>query len=200
MPYIGEDLVLCCSFILRCTLHLSRVSHSASGQASGQEGEPRVQVDGVYQLYRSNLSKFFLKRDSPVPFGVFSRALVYPWPDAGFLLEPLIEYAFGPTILKNRKLQAVQLLTALFRNSTALSALGQPLLTKRLHSLLQCSQRVITTQKRNFPLGAFVVVVPPLFLFFVSGSIRYRVDRSPKVLVESSSSGGSLSVQSCWEC
>ncbi|XP_057372499.1 myb-binding protein 1A-like protein [Daphnia carinata] len=141
MPYISEDIVQCCSFILRCTLHLSRVNDSTNGQKKSKE--PHVQVDGVYQLYRSNLSKFFLKRDSPVPFGVFSRALVYPWPDAGFLLEPLIEYAFGPAILKNRKLQAVQLLTALFRNSTALSALGQPLLTKRLHSLLQCSQRVV---------------------------------------------------------
>lgn len=121
-----------------------------AGLANGKEGQ--VEVDGVYQLYRSNLSKFFLKRDSPVPLGVFSRALVYPWPDAGLLLEPLIEYAFGPTILKNRKLQAVQLLTALFRNSTALSAVGQPLLTKRLHSLLQCSQRVIT-QKRKLLAG-----------------------------------------------
>lgn len=142
MPYISEDLVQCCSFILRCTLHLSRVNDSTSGQK--KQKEPQVEVDGVYQLYRSNLSKFFLKRDSHVPFGVFSRALVFPWPDAGFLLESLIEYAFGPTILKNRKLLAVQLLTALFRNSTAVSAIGEPLLTKRLHSLLQCSQRVIT--------------------------------------------------------
>lgn len=173
MPYIGEDLVLCCSFILRCTLHLTRVrSNSAAGQE--KEKEPGVEVDGVYQLYRSNLSKFFLKRDSPVPFGVFSRALVYPWPDAGFLLEPLIEYAFGPAILKNRKLQAVQLLTALFRNSTALSALGQPLLTKRLHSLLQCSQRVIT-QKRSF---LSLSLCPPSCLFCVSGSIRIGVNRS----------------------
>ncbi|KAK4004573.1 hypothetical protein OUZ56_006306 [Daphnia magna] len=141
MPYISEDLVQCCSFILRCTLHLSRVNDSTSGQK--KQKEPQVEVDGVYQLYRSNLSKFFLKRDSHVPFGVFSRALVFPWPDAGFLLESLIEYAFGPTILKNRKLLAVQLLTALFRNSTAVSAIGEPLLTKRLHSLLQCSQRVV---------------------------------------------------------
>ncbi|XP_045035589.1 myb-binding protein 1A-like protein [Daphnia magna] len=141
MPYISEDLVQCCSFILRCTLHLSRVNDSTSGQK--KQKEPHVEVDGVYQLYRSNLSKFFLKRDSHVPFGVFSRALVFPWPDAGFLLESLIEYAFGPTILKNRKLLAVQLLTALFRNSTAVSAIGEPLLTKRLHSLLQCSQRVV---------------------------------------------------------
>uniref|UniRef100_A0A0P6EY25 Myb-binding protein 1A n=1 Tax=Daphnia magna TaxID=35525 RepID=A0A0P6EY25_9CRUS len=141
MPYISEDLVQCCSFILRCTLHLSRVNDSTSGQK--MQKEPHVEVDGVYQLYRSNLSKFFLKRDSHVPFGVFSRALVFPWPDAGFLLESLIEYAFGPTILKNRKLLAVQLLTALFRNSTAVSAIGEPLLTKRLHSLLQCSQRVV---------------------------------------------------------
>lgn len=144
MPYISEDLVQCCSFVLRCTLHLTRVSDSAAGLTNGKGKDGHVEVDGVYQLYRSNLSKFFLKRDSPVPFGVFSRALVYPWPDAGFLMESLIEYAFGPTILKNRKLLAVQLLTALFRNSTALSAMGQPLLTKRLHSLLQSSQRVIT--------------------------------------------------------
>lgn len=150
MPYISEDLVLCCSFILRCTLHLSRASQNV-GQTNGQHDEnAHVEVEGVYELYRSNLSKYFLKRDSPVPFGVFSRALVYPWPDAGFLLEPLIEYAFSPTILKNRKLQAVQLLAALFRNSTALSAIGQPLLTKQLHSLFQSSQRVIT-QKGNFP-------------------------------------------------
>lgn len=165
MPYIGEDLVLCCSFILRCTLHLSRVDgQKKAGLANGKEAQ--VEVDGVYQLYRSNLSKFFLKRDSPVPLGVFSRALVYPWPDAGLLLEPLIEYAFGPTILKNRKLQAVQLLTALFRNSTALSALGQPLLTKRLHSLLQSSQRVIT-HKRKLPssqLAGLPLSVPYCFL------------------------------------
>ncbi|KAI9561474.1 hypothetical protein GHT06_012432 [Daphnia sinensis] len=142
MPYISEDIVQCCSFILRCTLHLSRVNESTNDQKKKSK-EPHVEVDGVYQLYRTNLSKFFLKRDSHVPFGVFSRALVYPWPDAGFLLESLIEYAFGPTILKNRKLLAVQLLTALFRNSTAISAIGEPLLTKRLHSLLQCSQRVV---------------------------------------------------------
>jgi hypothetical protein len=135
------------------------------------------------------LSKFFLKRDSPVPFGVFSRALVYPWPDAGFLMESLIEYAFGPTILKNRKLLAVQLLTALFRNSTALSAMGQPLLTKRLHSLLQSSQQVITlfhththTQRRRKReknptcLGSFGAVdFHVLFLSFllVGGWVGY---------------------------
>lgn len=151
MPYISEDLVMCCSFVLRCTLHLTRVKNQAN--ANTKKKTPQVEVDGVYQIYRSNLSKYFMKRDSPVPFGVFSRALVYPWPDAGFLLEPLIEYAFGATILKNRKLQAVQLLTALFRNSTALSALGQSLLTKQLHSLLQSSQRVIKTNSNFYSLS-----------------------------------------------
>lgn len=189
MPYISEDLVQCCSFVLRCTLHLTRVSDSAAGLTNGKGKDGHVEVDGVYQLYRSNLSKFFLKRDSPVPFGVFSRALVYPWPDAGFLMESLIEYAFGPTILKNRKLLAVQLLTALFRNSTALSAMGQPLLTKRLHSLLQSSQQVITlfhththTQRRRKReknptcLGSFGAVdFHVLFLSFllVGGWVGY---------------------------
>merc|ERR1712071_457126 len=53
-----------------------------------------------------------------------------------------IEYAFGASILKNRKLQALQLLTALFRNTTALSAIG-PHLNKQLHSLLQQTQKVV---------------------------------------------------------
>ena len=136
MPYISEDLVQCCSFVLRCTLHLSRLKNP-KGIVQFQ-----IENDGVYQIYVSNLSKFFLKRDSPVPFGVFSRAMMYPWPDAGHLVQPLIEYAFGAAILKNRKLQAVQLLTALFRNSTALAALGHSLLTKQLRSLLLSAQRV----------------------------------------------------------
>ena len=143
MPYISEELVQCCLYILRCALHLNRVNESSAGNVTNGKNKEHAEIDGVYQLYRSNLSKFFIKRDSPVPFAVFSRALVYPWPDAGLLVEPLIENAFGPTILNNRKLQAVQLLTALFRNSTALSSMDQALLTKRLHSLLQCSQRVI---------------------------------------------------------
>merc|ERR1712071_107064 len=139
MPYIGEDLVQCCSFVLRCALHISREETEAPKSA---EDAPRFEMEDIFKLYQSNLSKFFLKRDSSFPYGIFVRSLQYPWPDAGYLLEPLIEYAFGASILKNRKLQALQLLTALFRNTTALSAIG-PHLNKQLHSLLQQTQKVV---------------------------------------------------------
>ena len=143
MPYISEELVQCCLYILRCALHLNRVNESSAGNVTNGKNKEHAEIDGVYQLYRSNLSQFFINCDSPVPFAVFSRALVYPWPDAGLLFEPLIENAFGPTIPNDRKLQAVQLLTALFQNSTVISSMDQQLLTKRLHSLLRCSQQVI---------------------------------------------------------
>lgn len=137
MPYIGEDLVQCSSFVLRCALHMSRETPESNGET------PHFQMEELFKPYHSNLSKYFLKRDSSFPFGIYVRALQQPWPDAGFLLEPLIEYAFGSTMLKNRKLQALQLLTALFRNTTALTALG-PQLSKQLQSLLQHALKVIT--------------------------------------------------------
>ena len=140
MPYIGEDLALCCTFVLRCSLHLSR----PAAPAKADDQEPRVQMEEVYQLYHTNLSKFFRKRDSPIPSTIFSRALQYPWPDGGFLLEPLIGYAFGSdeSMVKSRKLQALSLLTLLFRNTTALSALGSKQLCSQLLSLLENARRV----------------------------------------------------------
>ena len=135
MPYIGEDLVQCSSFVLRCALHISRETPESNGEA------PHFEMEELFKPYHSNLSKYFLKRDSSFPFGIYVRALQYPWPDAGFLMEPLIEYAFGANMLKNRKLQALQLLTALFRNTTALTALG-PQLNKQLQSLLQHTHKV----------------------------------------------------------
>jgi len=136
MPYIGEDLVQCSSFVLRCALHISRETPESNGEA------PHFEMEELFKPYHSNLSKYFLKRDSSFPFGIYVRALQYPWPDAGFLMEPLIEYAFGANMLKNRKLQALQLLTALFRNTTALTALG-PQLNKQLQSLLQHTHKVL---------------------------------------------------------
>ena len=107
-----------------------------------EEPEPGVKLEKLYQQYKTNMSKFFRKRDSPVPLGIFTRAMAYPWPDAGFFIEPLTEFAFGANIINNRKLQAFHLLTALFRNPTALAALGQPLLAKLVKDLVQHSQRV----------------------------------------------------------
>ena len=145
MPYIGEDLAYCCTFVLRCSLHLSPQGTNVS-VVTKSASEPRVQVESIYQLYQSSLSKFFRKRDSPIPSIIFSRALQYPWPDAGFLLEPLISYAFGSDSLtvKSRKLQALSLLTLLFRNTTALSALGTKLLHQILSQLLNNAQKVNT--------------------------------------------------------
>lgn len=143
MPYISDDLVQCCCFVLRCALHITRSKNSALKPKSLSNGHAgHMEMDAVYQLYLSNLSKFFMKRDSPVPFGIFSRALVYPWPDSAHLLEQLVEFAFGSSILKNRKLLALQLLTSLFRNSTALSSLDQDVLVERVQTLLRHSQRV----------------------------------------------------------
>lgn len=142
MPYISDDLVYCCCFVLRCSLHLTRENGAklkavvANGQAPGTD------LGGVCSIYLSNLSRYFMKRDSPIPFGVFSRALTYPWPNSAFLLGPLTEYAFGPSILKNRKVQAVQLLTSLYRNSTALSTIDQTYLMQGTTTLLQHSRTV----------------------------------------------------------
>jgi len=136
MPYISEDLIQCSSFVLRCALHISRETPESNGET------PHFEMEELFKPYHSNLSKYFLKRDSSFPFGVYVRALQYPWPDAGFFIEPLIEYAFGATMLKNRKLQALQLLTALFRNTTALSALG-PQLNKHLQNLLEHAHKVL---------------------------------------------------------
>lgn len=143
MPYISDDLVQCITFVLRCSLQVTRTKHPKSASTVLTNGQAtQEEVDGIYQLYLSNLSKFFVKRDSPVPLAVFSRALMYPWPDASLLLEPLTDFAFGSTIIKNRKFQAIQLLASLFRNSTAMSFLGQPLLMKRVETILQRSLMV----------------------------------------------------------
>lgn len=131
MPYISEDLVYCCSFLLRCTLHLDREDSSAATTATD-----------VLQLYKTNLNKFFIKRDSPLPIGLFVRAFGYHWPDAGQLVEPLIDYAFSSSILKNRKYLAISLLKNLVRNSAALASLDRPVLIKQIETLLNNSQRV----------------------------------------------------------
>lgn len=169
MPYIAAYFLRCCSFLLRCTVHVSRTRSASSGKNvnANSRGDPHVQVEGVYQLYRTHLAKFMAKRDSPLPLGVFAKALDYPWPDAGFLMEPLIEYAFGPAILNNRKMQAVNLLTALFRNSTALSAVGQSFLAKQLHSLLDGSRRV------NYTHTIIAICTCPSFCQQLSALIRF---------------------------
>lgn len=156
MPYISDDLVQCCTFVLRCSLQVTRTNRVKSASTVLTNGKgTQEEVDGVYQLYLSNLSKFFVKRDSPVPFAVFSRALMLPWPDASLLLEPLTDFAFGSTIIKNRKFQAIQLLASLFRNSTAMSFLGQPLLVKRVETLLQRSQQVTKLGQASFFIKYF---------------------------------------------
>ena len=96
----------------------------------------------VLQLYKTNLNKFFIKRDSPLPIGLFVRAFGYHWPDAGQLVEPLIDYAFSSSILKNRKYLAISLLKNLVRNSAALASLDRPVLIKQIETLLNNSQRV----------------------------------------------------------
>ena len=134
MPYINDDLVHCCSFVLRSTLHLNREAATDS-------------VADVLQLYKANLGKFFGNRDSPLPIGLFMRAFGYPWPEAGQLLEPLVEYAFSTTVLKNRKYLAISLLKALVRNVAALGSLDRPTLISRVETLLNNSQRVRETKK-----------------------------------------------------
>lgn len=142
MPYISDDLIQCCCFILRCALHATRSNSEKAPRAQSNGHSTPIAMDAVYQLYLSNLSKFFMKRDSPVPFGIFSRALAYPWPDSAHLLEQLVEFSFGSSILKNRKLLALQLLTSLFRNATALSTLGHDVLFQRVQALLKHAQGV----------------------------------------------------------
>ena len=153
MPYVSDDLISCCSFVLRCCLHVNRQSRASL--SNGQE--PHIEMQPVYNLYHSNLSKYLSKRDSPFPFNIFSRALVYPWPDAGFLLETLIDSAFKATV-PNRKLQAIQLITAIFRNSTALMALSE-------QDINQQVQRIIDNSTRVYILGHFQLTSNEILAF-----------------------------------
>jgi hypothetical protein len=156
MPYITVDLVHCCSFVLRSTLHLNREAATDS-------------VADVLQLYKANLGKFFVKRDSPLPIALFMHAFGCPWPEAGQFFEPLVEYAFSATILKNRKYLAISLLKTLMRNAAALGSLDRPTLISQVETLLNNSQRVRETEKINVSLLFFLCsysIQAEIFVFF----------------------------------
>lgn len=97
---MGDKLAECCAFLIRCVQYVGLVD------------------DTFVDIYKTNLTAFFKKRDCILPGILFKSLLQQSWEGNWQLAPLLVEYAFDlNTIRSFRRGQALEFLTIFYRKN-----------------------------------------------------------------------------------
>ncbi|KAL2737232.1 myb-binding protein 1A-like protein [Vespula maculifrons] len=99
---MGDKLAECCAFLIRCVQYVG------------------LPDDTFVEIYKTNLTAFFKKRDCVLPAILFKSILQLSWEGNWQLAPLLVEYAFDNTIRSYRRGQALEFLTIFYRNNRLL--------------------------------------------------------------------------------
>ncbi|XP_043504476.1 myb-binding protein 1A-like protein [Polistes fuscatus] len=97
---MGDKLAECCAFLIRCVQYVG------------------LPDDTFVDIYKTNLTAFFKKRDCILPGILFKSLLQQSWEGNWQLAPLLVEYAFDlNTIRSFRRSQALEFLTIFYKNN-----------------------------------------------------------------------------------